>query len=109
MGDHPMDRAVKAYPKPHRFRSQGYLTFLRGRPCIQCGKPGELHHVSLKGGDRAWGRKPPDSRVVPLCHECHMFWENHPEIEKKARLTLATIMVEQLSEYVEHLEVKRGG
>ena len=62
------------YPKPpKRKRNKAYLAFISQLPCIRCGKPGpsEPHHVRL-GHNGGMGRKPDDSRALPLCHECHI-------------------------------------
>jgi hypothetical protein len=49
-----------------------YLAFVRRHPCCNCGDTDrvEAHHAGRKR-DKGFGRKPPDSRCVPLCHACH--------------------------------------
>jgi hypothetical protein len=51
-------------------KSKKYLNFIKGRPCIFCGRPGEPHHVRIDG-NHGVGIKPPDYDTVPLCRDCH--------------------------------------
>jgi hypothetical protein len=62
---------VIEYPKPKTFRSKKYLDFIRGKPCLACGKPApsDPHHENL--GFCGAGMKAPDTHTVPLCRECH--------------------------------------
>jgi hypothetical protein len=60
---------------PFRLRSFSYLYFIRGKPCLQCGSPGEAHHIQY-AQPRALGRKTGDQYAVPLCHPCHMKLHN---------------------------------
>jgi hypothetical protein len=54
-------------------RATGHVQFLRGLPCMACGRapPNCAAHVR-KGADGAMGTKPSDRFGVPLCHACHM-------------------------------------
>jgi len=61
--------------KPFRLRSFDYLASIRGQPCLQCGSPGEAHHIQY-AQPRALSRKSGDQFVVPLCHPCHMKLHN---------------------------------
>ena len=64
------DDMIKPIPRPHAFRSNKYLDFIRSKRCIICGNPETVaHHESL--GRNAMGSKPPDHHAVPLCVNCH--------------------------------------
>ena len=59
-------------PKPIRWKSERYKSFIKEKPCIFCLKPGpsEPHHIRdivLSGT----GTKPSDGFCVPACHDCH--------------------------------------
>lgn len=58
-----------------RLRVSSYLNDVRGRPCLVCGLPGEVHHVTY-AQPRALGKKTSDHYTVPLCHGCHMKLHN---------------------------------
>lgn len=53
-------------------RDLTYLAMVRQLPCVRCGMDpcGEAAHVR-KGRQPGMGRKPPDSRALPLCRSCH--------------------------------------
>ncbi len=39
--------------------------------CVICGRPAtDQHHIRIPGD--AMSSKPPDTRTIPLCHECHI-------------------------------------
>lgn len=39
--------------------------------CVICGRPAtDGHHIRVPGD--AKGKKPPDTRCIPACHECHI-------------------------------------
>ena len=68
--------------KQHRTRKQlrksaPYLTWLRGKPCFLCGRPGEPHHVKL-GDNSGTAMKPPDYDCLPVCRDCHEAIEGGP-------------------------------
>jgi len=49
-------------------RDPEYVSWIHSQPCLVCGAlPVEAHHVY----DGAFGRRPADSRCVPLC------WTHH--------------------------------
>jgi hypothetical protein len=54
-------------------RATRHLHFLRGLPCLACGRapPNCAAHVR-KGTDGAMAAKPSDKFGVPLCQGCHM-------------------------------------
>ena len=64
------DEMIEPIPKPHTYRSNKYLDFIRSKRCIICGNPETIaHHESL--GRNAMGSKPPDHHAMPLCTICH--------------------------------------
>ena len=38
------------------FRDKDYKTFISGKPCIVCGRPGEAHHYGGMAEGRCLGR-----------------------------------------------------
>jgi hypothetical protein len=56
---------------PFRLRDQRYLAFVRGKPCLVCGMPGDSHHIQY-AQPRGLGRKTGDQYAVPVCREHHM-------------------------------------
>lgn len=61
------------FPKPpKRKRNKAYLAWIASLPCCISGKPGpsQAHHVRL-GHHGGMGRKPDDSRALPLSCEQH--------------------------------------
>lgn len=60
-----------AVPKQITPRSEAYLEFIRGRPCVITGRSGvHAHHVKIYGSG-GMSLKPSDYLCVPLCHEEH--------------------------------------
>lgn len=57
------------FPKPHTFRSERYLEFVRTLPCAVCGTPYVAPHHA--GDDRGMSLKCSDTRTIPLCARCH--------------------------------------
>jgi hypothetical protein len=66
---------------PYRLRSQRYLAFIRGKPCLKCGDAGEAHHITY-AQPRAMALKSGDQWAVPLCHRCHMALHDYPSPER---------------------------
>lgn len=66
---------------PERIRSVKYLNFIRGKPCLYCGSPGEAHHLTF-AQPRAMGKKTGDQYTVPLCHGHHMELHESPMPER---------------------------
>ena len=64
-------RERKKREDPFRLRSFSYIYFIRGKPCLYCGHPGEAHHIQY-AQPRALQRKTGDQYAVPVCHPCHM-------------------------------------
>lgn len=62
---------VKSYKKEER--DEGYLEYIRTRPCIICGiqHRSEAHHIR-DVRTAGMGIKSPDWYSIPLCHKCHM-------------------------------------
>lgn len=52
-------------------KSEAYLRFVRGCPCLVCGTPGtEAHHLQ-RVELSAMSKKPGDEWAVPLCRHHH--------------------------------------
>lgn len=69
-----------------RLHDEGYLSFLRTKPCCICGRVGETEAAHIRIGFRALGKKPDDKDATPLCAEHHrqqhatnelLFWGHH--------------------------------
>lgn len=56
---------ISPAPKPLVVRDESYREFVRGLPCLVCGKPGDAHHVKNR---RGYGDA---ANLVPLCRKCH--------------------------------------
>ena len=64
---------VRKFPitKTVRHRNKEHLKFVRGQPCLVCGRqPSDPHHLRF-AGPRALGRKVSDEFTVPLCRVHH--------------------------------------
>lgn len=58
-------------PKPIRWQSSHYLSFVRELPCCVCRRgPAEAHHVRINGNSGT-GSKPSDFWTIPLCRAHH--------------------------------------
>jgi len=67
-------------PKPVKWRSAGYKSYIKTKPCRKCGKPGpsDPAHESFGMKDiKGAGTKVSDSMLVPLCRECHNMRDHH--------------------------------
>jgi hypothetical protein len=54
-----------------RLRDLDHLQFVRGQPCLACGRsPSDAHHLKF-AQQRALGRKVSDEFTVPLCRTHH--------------------------------------
>ena len=62
--------SLRRGPDPRR--SIEHLQFVRGLPCLACGRrpPSEAAHVRV-GTDGGTAQKPSDKFAVPLCAGCH--------------------------------------
>jgi hypothetical protein len=61
-------------------RDKKHLKFLSKLPCVVCGKEGRTQAAHIRSGSQAgMGRKPSDSRAIPLCVECHTDQHKHNE------------------------------
>lgn len=54
-----------------RLHDDGYLEFLRLKPCCVCGSRIRVEAAHLRHGLTGMGRKPDDRLAVPLCAWCH--------------------------------------
>lgn len=53
-----------------------YLEWLRGKPCVFCGKPGVPHHFGMSEQGKGMGTKCDDTYTVPLCENHHRMVHN---------------------------------
>jgi len=51
-------------------RDADYLSFVRSRGCLICGRTSEAHHQAVRGHGSV-GTKCSDYRALPLCHDHH--------------------------------------
>ncbi|EOD5329026.1 DUF968 domain-containing protein [Vibrio parahaemolyticus] len=58
-------------PKPIRWESEKYLSFVRKLPCRVCGKTAGIAHHLIGHGEGKMGSKSSDMFTIPLCHEHH--------------------------------------
>ncbi|HBC3457112.1 TPA: DUF968 domain-containing protein [Vibrio parahaemolyticus] len=58
-------------PKPIRWESDKYLSFVRKLPCRVCGKTAGIAHHLIGHGEGKMGSKSSDMFTIPLCHEHH--------------------------------------
>ena len=85
-------------PKTKPYRNQGYLNFIRAKPCLICSQKAEAHHVRRSYWQAGTSQKPHDYVSIPLCYEHH-----NPIIEHQTNCERA--IIELLMEYIES---KRG-
>ncbi|MEF1310684.1 DUF968 domain-containing protein [Vibrio mytili] len=71
-------------PKPIRWESEKYLSFVRKLPCRVCGKTAGVAHHLIGHGEGKVGSKASDIFTIPLCHDHHQelhrdvnCWERH--------------------------------
>ena len=81
------------FPKPIKYKDVKYLNWLKGKPCIACGKPGEPHHVRKECWGAGMGTKPHDYCTVSLCRNHH-----DPAIESDFDIKL--IIIDYLMKYI---------
>lgn len=62
-------RAI-ALRKPQPYRSQAYMEWVRGWPCLACGT--RIGIQAAHTGPHGIGTKSSDFRTVPLCAACHL-------------------------------------
>lgn len=69
-----------------RLHDDGFLAFLRTKPCCICGRVGETEAAHIRIGFRAMQKKPDDRYALPLCAYHHRnqhrvnesaFWDQH--------------------------------
>jgi len=58
-------------PKPIRWESEKYLSFVRKLPCRVCGKTAGIAHHLIGHGEGKMGSKASDMFTFPLCNEHH--------------------------------------
>jgi hypothetical protein len=72
------------FSESEEFRDPDYLTFVSGKPCVVCGRPGEAHHFGGQSDGRGMGHKASDQKLVPLCNDGTTM-SHHREAEKLGR------------------------
>jgi hypothetical protein len=85
---------------------EGFLAFLRTRPCVLCGRgaPSDAAHVR----NRKWRESTRDDYgAVPLCRECHSLqhnvgWALALERRRTTVAALVAAVVDQLIAYAGH-------
>lgn len=56
-------------------RDKKYLKWIKTKPCVRCGRPADdPHHIFGSSGSL----KSSDYHTVPVCRECHNFYEKNP-------------------------------
>ncbi|MBO0162589.1 DUF968 domain-containing protein [Vibrio alginolyticus] len=58
-------------PKPIRWESEKYLSFVRKLPCRVCGKTAGIAHHLIGHGEGKMGSKASDLFTIPLCNDHH--------------------------------------
>ena len=59
-------------------------SYTKGTPCFECGSTGkklERSHLVIKGAHKDLEHNP--ENIVPHCRDCHMKWENCPDLETR--------------------------
>lgn len=95
-----------------RKRSDRYLEFIRGKPCIVCGSlsASHPHHIRISdsGGGGGTALKPSDYQAIPLCSDCHRREHQDPFIrEIIAEIFFKVVAI--MGEYVNFLEENSHG
>lgn len=95
----------RAVPKPRRpLRDEGFLDFVRARPCCVCASPPPSHPHHF--GPRGMGQKTDDLRVVALCPEHHEEWHRKLALPsagldtEQCRVRFLAVQVDQLVEWI---------
>jgi hypothetical protein len=66
-----IDKSVLTISTPRRHRNKEHIRFVTKQPCLVCDrKPSDPHHLRFVQ-PRAFGRRPSDEFVVPLCRTHH--------------------------------------
>lgn len=68
-----MNSCVTPIPKPETFKDRNYLQWIKGQPCLVCGKPSEACHVRRYHWGAGISKKPHDYCVIQLCRDCHSY------------------------------------
>lgn len=86
--------------KSPKWVDRGYREFVSTFPCLNCGKsgPSDPHH-DRRFKNCGVGMKPPDTYLIPLCHECHVKTEGcdvDPLVAAVAMLKMLTMYMARL-------------
>jgi hypothetical protein len=103
--------STPALPKPQRFESPEYRSFIRRHHCCvwNCWKRTEAHHVVFDGQGKT-GSKVDDTQTVPLCRPHHDAYHElgRADFERAYGLNLAQIIIDLLTEYIREGENLRA-
>lgn len=80
-------------------RDRKYLNWVKTKPCIRDGKPSDdPHHIfgSTMGSNKH--SKSSDYHVVPVCRECHNYYEANPRENWALVPEVFRLMTEYLSD-----------
>lgn len=80
-------------PKPVTYRDHNYLDWMRGQPCVMCGKHGEPHHVRRLYWGAGVSHKPHDYCTISLCRE-------HHDPKHEANLNIERLIISYLMKYI---------
>lgn len=79
-------------------RSKNYLTYIRSKPCFECGTTQDIqaHHDNFGYG--SMGSKASDLFTIPLCPECHAI-SHHRKESLSDRLFIASRVLDNINEF----------
>lgn len=86
-------------PKPITYKNPKYLDWLRGQPCVTCGRSGEPHHIRRIKWGAGVGKKSHDYCCVSLCRQCHTFI--HAGKDDVCHESAELIIIDNLMKYIE--------
>jgi hypothetical protein len=69
--------AEEMMPKPKSYRNPEYLSFIRSKPCLICGRKAVAAHVRDLAFGGGTNLKPPDYCTVPLCDDPYAVINHH--------------------------------
>lgn len=68
-------------------RSAKRLQAIRGLPCVRCGNPNsQAAHSNFGEHGKGRGIKADDNCTIPLCHSCHMVFDQYMEMNRAESL-----------------------
>lgn len=64
---------INPVPKFITYRDRAYLDWIKGQPCLVCGKPSEPCHVRRHYWGAGTSKKPHDYCAIQLCRDHHSY------------------------------------